>query len=214
MIYSIATVAFLLVMVLSQIISFAYFHRVFQKELTCTDLPPGSVVLALGFEHLGERNGVIRPGAANLALAHALADCTERCSLVLTQKAVSDALLQESLLPDGKLMGKVPVQLMHPHQPGKPVRTLQALQLALQELHPMPAALVLMAHDKQIERAAMDLRLLYHGTLMLWGRNNMPYAHPGFLQPLRWSIREIGIARPLEGMQRMFMINKPNQEKI
>lgn len=206
--YSLVSIVFLLLVAISQIISFAYFHHVFEEDSTCADIPPGSVVLALGFEHLGEHQGVISPGAANLVLAHALMNCADHYALVLTQKVVMDALQQEGLLMDGKLAGKVPVLPMHDHYPGKPVRTLQALQAALEKLNPLPESLVLMAHDKQIERAVLDLRSLYQGTVIVWEQKNMPYARPGALQPLRWAVREIGFARPVEGIQRMFVNHK------
>lgn len=196
------TLGSLAVIAVARAVHFAFFCRVFPEEATCSDFPPGSVVLALGFEYLGETNGLIQPGPGNLALARQLALCAGRFALMVTQKAISDAMQQEGLLVDGKLLGKIPVRQMHPHQPGATVRTLQALESALDELQPLPESLVLLAHDKQIERAFWDLSSLYPGKIILWKMNNVPYSRPDWVSPLRWAFRELYLARPAEFFKR------------
>lgn len=192
------TLGSLAVIAVARALHFAFFYRVFPEESTCSDFPSGSVVLALGFEYLGEANGLIQPGPGNTALARQLALCADRFALVVTQKAISDAMQQDGLLVNGKLLGKIPVCQMHPHQPGTVVRTLQALEFALDQFRPLPESLVLLAHDKQIERAFWDLNSLYPDKIILWKMNNVPYARPDWISPLRWAFRELYLARPAE----------------
>jgi hypothetical protein len=202
---SLVTVIFLLLLAVYQVIQFAYFHKVFADEMTCEEIPRDSVVLALAFEHLGEKNGVITPGEANMEIVEQLEKCTDRFSLILTQKAVSDAMIRLGKVQNGLFMGTVKLEQMHEHHPKQRIRTLKALQLAIRKLDPLPPALILVAHDKQIERALMDLRILYDGNIILWKHNRYAYARKGILQPILWAYREICIARPIEGIQRIFI---------
>ena len=188
----------LLVVVAARAVYFAFFYRVFSEETTCTDIPQDSTVLVLGFVHQGETNGVIQPGLGNLEIVHQLTGCADRLFLIITQKAIIDAMIQEGLLENNRLLGRVPVAQMHVHDPNHPVRTFEALNLAVANLHPLPEALVLFAHDKQIERAFWDLRSLYTGKIILWKRNGIRYARAGWLPPLAWSIRELYLARPAD----------------
>ena len=181
---------------------FAYFYQVFMTETKCEDIPQGSTVLALGFEHLGETNGVIQPGMGNVEIARQLAACADHLALVVTQKAISDAMEQEGLLEDEMLLGKVYVRQMHSHQTNAPVHTFQALQIAVKNLAPLPDTLVLMAHDKQIERAIADLKTIYPGQIIPWKQNGIAYSNSGWLLPLRWAMRELYLARPVEAWLR------------
>jgi hypothetical protein len=199
---TLASLFLLAVIAVARAVHFAFFYRVFAQESACADFPPGSTVLALGFEYLGEANGSLAPGEANAALARQLALCADRFAQVVTQKAISDALQQAGLLENGLLLGRVPIRQMHPHQAGASVRTLQALESALRGLDPLPETVVLLAHDKQIERSFWDLRSLYTGTILLWKINAIPYARPGWAAPLRWALRELYLARPADFLQR------------
>jgi len=187
---------------LSLAVYFGYFYRTFPRDFQCEDIPKGSVVVALGFEYPGEDDLGIVPGDANKFLANLLGSCAPRISLVLTQKAVSDALLFENLLIVGKLKGTAGVILMHDHNPRRAVRTFQALQRGLEKLRKQPEALVLLAHDKQVSRAKADLEILFPGKIIVWQVNKVPYKDGQWFRPLLWALRELYIARPAEAFTR------------
>jgi hypothetical protein len=183
---------------LARVVYFAYIQKIFDSDSSCTDIPDRSTVFVLGFEYAEDVSGNIIPGPANTFLAVTLANCADRFAQVVTQKAISDALESEGLLQEGKLLGKVEVLQMHEHSRDKPVRTFQALEAALQKLNPIPTNLVLLAHDKQIERAVSDLNTLYQGKNYVWKVNEVPYQNERWYTPLRWAVREIFAARPVD----------------
>ena len=86
-------------------------------QTPCKDIPPNSIVFALGFLYLGEKDGVIIPGQANAQLAQVLERCADRFSLVLTQKAISDTLAP--VRPAGR---EGPLQYPRAHIGGAQVR--------------------------------------------------------------------------------------------
>jgi hypothetical protein len=182
-------------------VHFAFFYQVFPEESTCDDIPKGSIVLALGFEYQGEDESGIQPGAGNVLLADKLASCAGRLSLVVVQKAISDALKQNGQMKDGKLLGTVPLIHMHAHDPKVKVRTFAALEMALTKLAPLPGSIILLAHDKQIERAAMDLQVLYPADILLWKINGVPYVEQNRSDALVWAFRELYLARPMDTLQ-------------
>ena len=95
----------------------------------CADIPKGSVVFATAFLNLGEKNGTIIPGQANIQMANKLEECADRFSMVLTQKAVSDALANPNALGNG-----TPVFQIHDQNPNIEVRTFAAFRCALVEV--------------------------------------------------------------------------------
>ena len=88
-------------------------------KTSCDDIPPNSVVFAPAFLHLGVKNKVIVPGKAAEQIAEQLEECADRFSVVLTQKAISNALYNPKALNDG-----TPVFQMHRHDPDIEVCTL------------------------------------------------------------------------------------------
>lgn len=172
-------------------------------------IPPGSVAFVLAFENLGQQGKIIVPGKANEYLAGWLEVHQDRLSWVLTQKAVSDALIltgraipgaleDECFLRDG-----TPVLHMHRHDPGTPVPTLEALRCALDRLDHPPDSVVLVAHDKQYERAFNDLESLYpHHRIVNPRIVHVPYKDGSLLNPLCWAFRELYIARPADFVRR------------
>jgi hypothetical protein len=125
-------------------------------ETACEDIPTGSIVFAPAFDNLGQdENGKYRPGKANEALAAKLEACAARFKLVMTQKAVSDALLNPEQLKNG-----VPVYQMHRDGCGY-INTMQAFQCALARFENPPDQIVLLAHPRHIERAFFVLSALY-----------------------------------------------------
>jgi hypothetical protein len=200
---------------------FGYFYAPFKKDdkpgkgdkldTKCGCIPTGSVVFALAFENLGEIDGVIRPGKANKHLANWLEKHAGCFSLVLTQKAISDALENENTLKNG-----TPVLQMHRHDPKMPVRTLEALRCALDRFDIPPDSVVLVAHDKQYERAFNDLRSMYSQHDMVNPYIvNVPYKDDSFLNPLLWAFRELYIARPVDFLLRVFgTVNCPDKVRL
>jgi hypothetical protein len=131
-------------------------------ESECRDIPPGTVVLAPAFWNLGNDPGTGKylPGAANHRIARKLEACADRFSLVLTQKAVSDALKDSETLSNG-----TPVRQMHKDSP-RYVGTLEALQCAVELLRAYPQAttLGLVAHDKHLARCRQALEAVLGST--------------------------------------------------
>jgi hypothetical protein len=180
-----------------------------RSEKAWDAIPPDSVAFVLAFEHLGQQGKVIVPGKANECLAGWLEAHQDRLSRVLTQKAVSDALIwtgkavpgaleDECLLGDG-----TPVVQMHRHDPGTPVRTLEALRCALDRFDHPPDSVVLVAHDKQYERAFNDLASLYpHHRIVNPRIVHVPYKDDFLLNPLCWAFRELYMARPADFLRR------------
>jgi hypothetical protein len=199
---------FALMMFIAYPVWYGYFYVPFKKDgkpgrgakpdTKWDCIPPGSVAFVLAFENLGEQDGVIEPGKANEYLADWLEKHGECFSLVLTQKAISDALEGAGVLRSG-----TPVVQMHRHDPRTPVRTLEALHCALDRFENPPDSVVLVAHDKQYERAFNDLRAIYpqcrivNPCIM-----NVPYEDDSLLNPFSWAFRELYIARPADYFRR------------
>jgi hypothetical protein len=163
-----------------------------RAEMPSPGIPKGSVVFALGFLHLGEKNGKIDPGGANTQLADTLERHAGWFSLVLTQKAISDALDESGSLQDG-----TPVFPMHRHDPEVPVRTLAALMCALERLSVVPEHIVLLAHPQHIRRALMDLKALYSGEIMVLYPGRVVYPDKHWAYPVRWAIKN-ALAWPVD----------------
>jgi hypothetical protein len=161
-------------------------------QTPCKDIPKDSVVFALGFLHLGENAGVIMPGQANIQIAQMLEQYADRFSLVLTQKAVSDALADPNALRDG-----TPVLQMHRHDPRVPVRTLAALRCALARFVEMPERIVLLAHPRHLRRALMDLEALYEGQIILLHPGETTHPNQHWSYPLRWTVKN-ALAWPVD----------------
>jgi hypothetical protein len=207
--YTWEAVLFGLALLVLALTLFAHAHRPCR---TPAAPPEGSVAFALAFEPLDERT--CRPGPANERIARWLADNAHKLSQIYTQEAVVWALEADaaackyvpSLRPGGALAGRlngVPVLRMHRHVPGANVRSLESLSLALGRLGPCPPpVLVLVAHEKQYERAHSDLRSLYPGRIVGPCLTNVPYRDRKWHRPMAWACRELLIARPLEAVQR------------
>jgi hypothetical protein len=132
-----------------------------QPATPCEFIPADTVVLALAFLNLGERDGRIVPGRVNELIASRLQECSGRIKRVLTQKAVSDALLNPTRLPNDR-----PVDQMHVHRRDINVRTVAALRCALDRLDPEPDRIALIAQGEQLERAYRDFRSIYGGQII------------------------------------------------
>lgn len=158
----------------------------------CEDIPKDSVVFALGFLHLGEKNGIIIPGQANVQLAQMLERYADRFSLILTQKAISDALGDPRALQDG-----TPVLQMHRHDPNIPVRTLAALRCALGRFTEVPECIVLLAHPRHYRRALMGLKALYGGKIVVLHPSKAVYPSKHWLYPIRWAYKNL-LAWPVD----------------
>lgn len=169
-------------------------------------IPEHSVVLALGFWHLGEdAEGRIRPGEANRYLAAWLDRHAHAIRVVLTQKAIADALPNPARLANG-----TPVFQMHKHHVAYPVRTLEALQLALERLPQRPRHLVLLAHDKHVARARADLQVLApDAAIIVPDTGPVPYWDAHALNPVLWAWYELYLARPADAVRRRWPLQAP-----
>lgn len=199
---SMAALGGISVIAIFRAIYYGYFYQPFARETTCKEIPDGSVAIALGFEYLSEQDNRIKPGQVNIFLAKKLAQCAERFSAILVQKAISDAMLDLNLLANDLLNEKAPVYQMHTHTPDIPVRTLLALKCGISRLEPLPESLVLIAHNKHYERALKDLQSIYTGHIIVWRFSEMPYRDDNPLNPFRWAFRELYLARPAEAFLR------------
>jgi hypothetical protein len=144
------------------------------------------VVFALGFLHRGEQDGTIMPGEANTQLAQVLERCADTFSLVLTQRAISEALANPRALHDG-----TPVLQMHRHDLQVPVRTLAALMCGLERLSVMPDHIVLLAHPRHLCRALMDLKALYNGEILVLCPGKVVYPGKHWAWPARWALKNV-----------------------
>ena len=69
---------------------------------------------------------------------------------------------------------------------------------------------VLVAHDKQFERAYQDLRALYDGEIVRPCLRGVRYNNnQGVVTPLIWAGRELILARPTEAIRRTFFRPPP-----
>ena len=172
---------------------------------------PGKAKAATGYSG--------RPGCANHSIAALLLSNQALIDVVLTQKAVSDALVSlahpepdeedEFHLPGSN----VPVLQMHQHVPAAgSVRTPEALGRTLDRFQPgsfldltQVESFLLICHPKQYRRAYKDLKALLRAYRHLSGDDEIPiqdfrevfqtsqdfpYQDGKRLRPLDWWIRE------------------------
>ncbi len=149
------------------------------------DIPPESIVFAPAFDNLGQdENGKYRPGKANEALAAKLEACATRFKLVMTQKAVSDALSNPE-----HLKNEVPVYQMHRDGCGY-INTFQAFQCALARLENPPGQIVLLAHPRHIERAFFVLSALYPADKIIKIHlGPVAYENESWWRAYRWALK-------------------------
>jgi hypothetical protein len=173
------------------------------RETPCVDIPAGTVVIAPAFWNLGKdpHTGAYLPGAANERIAEKLEACAGRFRLVLTQKAVSDALENEAMLHDG-----TPVAQMHQDN-ATTARTLEALVCAVDRLGDLsPTTPVgLIAHDKHLARSRQALRAVMRArfpgvTIVDIHLGKTPYQDNDTKRPRQWAAREL-LARPVQSLQ-------------
>jgi hypothetical protein len=172
-------------------------------ETPCHAIPEGTVVIAPAFDHAGKdpvTNNYV-PGPANRRIAEKLEECAGRFRIVLTQKAVSDALENGNRLKNG-----VPVEQMHIDNQVN-VRTLQAVCCAIERLKDYPENLTigLIAHDKHFMRSRQALEAVLHGMkpaarIVDIHLGKTPYQDDAFYRPWCWALRELGVI-PLQYLQ-------------
>lgn len=157
----------------------------FPPETPCKDIPSESIVFAPAFDNLGQdENGKYRPGKANEALAAKLEACAAHFKLVMTQKAISDALTNPECLMNG-----VPVYQMHRDGCGY-INTFQAFQCALARFENPPEKIVLLAHPRHIERAFFVLSALYPADKIIkMHPGNMMYENESRWRAYRWALK-------------------------
>jgi hypothetical protein len=177
----------------------SWFAYIYEPTRKSQPLSRESIVFILGFGYF-EKDGVVTPGLANQYLAQWAEENADNISLILTQKAVSEAFDDPSMLKNGS----TPVYQMHAHRPDiSPVRTLEALACALERFEVPPKTIVLVAHPKHYERALTNLEFLYpEGEIIRPLVTQVPYRDDSCLRPLSWAFRELYIARPFEFLQR------------
>lgn len=172
-------------------------------ETQCGDIPEGIVVIVPAFWHLGKdpHTGRYVPGAANERIAEKLEACASRFRLVLTQKAVSDALENEEMLHDG-----TPVKQMH-RDNATAAGTLEALTCAVErlgDLAPTPRV-GLVAHDKHLARSHQALKAVLEARfpnreIVDIHLGKTPYQDDAASRPWQWAGREL-LARPIQSLQ-------------
>jgi hypothetical protein len=170
-------------------------------ETTCRDIPRGTVAIALAFTPAGKNDTTRRyiPGDANAHIAAKLEQCADRFRLVLTQKAVSDALDNERALANG-----IPVEQMHIDNV-RNVRTWEAICCAVERLEQfsLDVTLGLIAHDKHMRRVghALDevLEKTRPGTpVVAIHLGKTPYQSGAFYLPWWWAARDLLFAWPYQ----------------
>lgn len=163
----------------------ALINALVPPETPCKDIPPGSIVFAPAFDNLGQDvNGKYRPGKANEMLAEKLEACADRFKLVMTQKAVSDALSNPEKLSNG-----VPVYQMHQDGCGY-INTMQAFQCALARFEKPPEQIVLLAHPRHIERAFFVLSSLYPANQIIkMHPGQTVYEDESWWRAYRWALK-------------------------
>lgn len=191
-------------------------------------IPLGLLLLTVvffGYTLCPRRHPTPPPGPGNERLANELvagaAVMAERPTSIYTQEAILWALQNGApgngyvAAGPGVLAGhlnNVPVSRMHLHVPGENVRTLETLSLALGQFAPNPPPrIVLVAHDKHIERAYSDLCSMYPAVnIKNPGIRNVPYRNRDWLRAIEWAFRELVIAGPLEFVHRTVFRCHPN----
>jgi hypothetical protein len=161
------------------------------------------VVIAPAFKNLGRNpiTGKYCPGIANARIAQKLEECADRFQLVLTQKAVSDALQDHEMLPDG-----TPVVQMHEDN-DRAVGTLGGLYCAIERLEgfPQTTRLGLIAHDKHLARARQALEAVIaekfpNAESVDIHLGQTPYQDDSPFRPWEWAAREM-LTRPIQSLQ-------------
>jgi len=178
------------------------FPDVGAREGLCAGIPRGSVALGLAFWDVRREGRIVDPGAANKHLAGWIHDRRSCLSAILVQESIYVVWEEAGLLREGALEG-TPVYRMHRHVKGlqPPVRTLEALACGVGRFAAPPDTLVLVAHDKQIQRALHDLESVYEGAILPARIVGVPYP-AGSGGAFAWACRELYVARPLEWLQR------------
>ena len=177
--------------------AFAYWPS--PHETPCAAIPEGTVAIAVAFTPAGKNGttGKYIPGGANVRIAAKLEQCADRFQLVLTQKAVSDALDNEKALRDG-----TPVEQMHIDNE-RNVRTWEAISCAVDRLEQFPpdVPLGLVAHDKHLGRARHALEAVLEkrrpgAPVVAIHLGETPYQSGAFYLPWWWAARELLFAWP------------------
>ncbi|KPJ93927.1 MAG: hypothetical protein AMS18_04760 [Gemmatimonas sp. SG8_17] len=173
------------------------------KETTCTAIPQGTVAIAVAFTPAGKNDTTQKyiPGDANARIAAKLEQCADRFQLVLTQKAVSDALANERALSNG-----TPVEQMHVDNE-RNVRTWEAISCGVGRLERFPpdVPLGLIAHDKHQGRARHALAAVLEkrrpgAPVVAIHLGETPYQSGALYWPWRWAAREL-VAWPAQYWQ-------------
>ena len=181
-----------------------FIYRPSPAETPCRDIPEGTVVIALAFTHAGKdfNSGKYLPGEANKMIKQKLEECADRFSIVLTQKAVSDALDDENRLKNGVI-----VVQMHKDNAIN-VRTLEALCCAVERLsdYPEDINIGLIAHDKQYKRARRALEAVLKqkktgAKIVDIHLGKTPYQDDASYRPWCWAARELFLAKPVQRLR-------------
>ncbi|NTV45672.1 MAG: hypothetical protein HGB11_03930 [Chlorobiales bacterium] len=188
-----------------------FFQTIDQKNDTgCSDIPKGSVAFALGFIDNGRDGEKIIPGDANIALATYLDRHSHCFSMILTQRAILVALAERKgndpdMVSDSAVidLNGTPVYQMHQHDPKVLVRTYETLRYALDRLSFRPKHIVLIAHDKQYDRAFDDLSVMYPKQQIINPQiGEVPYQNPDKINAFIWALREFYLAIPADFITR------------
>jgi hypothetical protein len=170
-------------------------------ETPCHDIPEGTVVIALAFKHAGKdmETGKYLPGKANERINEKLEECAGRFRIILTQKAVSDALENENKLKNG-----VPIEEMH-KDTVVDVRTLGAVCCAIERLKDYPENLTigLIAHDKHFKRSRQALEAVLRdmkpaARIVDIHLGKTSHQDDAFYRPWCWAARELLLAWPAQ----------------
>lgn len=161
---------------------------------------PEAALVALAFTPQRMADTGLVPGPANEALADLVWKYAGRFDHVLVQEAILVAL------PPGTC-----VERIHAHDTSAYVRTYEALSWACQRLSAVGVRRIYLAvHDKQWDRAYRALSTMFDGEIVGPCRAGVPYEvlSEGILSwrtwwrpRLRWALRELACARPLEFIQ-------------
>lgn len=159
-------------------------EREVPPETPCEDITGKSVIFAPAFDNLGkDTSGKYIPGKANENIARKLEKCADRFDLILTQKAVSDAIKDTVLLRK--------VYEMH-KDIDKYINTIQAFKCALERFEEPPEQIVLLTHPRHLERALFDLEALYKGKIIIVHLGDASYETPSRFRAYKWAVKNTG----------------------
>ncbi len=191
---------------------FGYFKDVTRPSAPAERAGQLPTALALAFEDATpaavRRAGKLVPGKANEEIAAWLRANASLFDRILTQEAIMVALFGADAR-DGTSINGTPVYRMHRHDGKINIRTLESLSCALRRLKTpnqgSKPLLVLVAHDKQYERAREDLEWLEASIVESAVPKMTQYKTNNVLEPYWWARRELFFARPIEFLQRRFL---------